>query len=1666
MQTSAESSEYKRKYEEYLNLLRKNEFILEPKNIENKKIFDNAFAAFKEEQNKKNQEEYDLNTNENFLKEINPLLEDLPEEKKKNEEEYDLNTNENWKKILEIQKKAAQVKNEVSDLNVKAVEMPGKSTLEDCQQLYDPCTREPTDLFSLEKRVKDLKRKQNVSPVRLYGLSNESSNFEFLTRVFINPEISLDDMVAFKLAEGGQVGSDIFEVLSRLFVYFGGMEGVNLRDDGNYKFMKKIEDTVPEIYSNATEALKRMKCKATRAMGISDITLTLTRGKEGSIDITSAYCESICSPTETIETKTYLISVKWYKEEKNAEHYDLEKLFTAKERIVSAEQKPVGIIVFLKSKRDFEIAHNRSYRQYVREIGNSFFGWDEDVKPFLQEIRRSIFEQAEQKGISSLQALQSQYFTNSAKPVLSLQLHQDIIVTGICDKVESTNENIYLIGVLPRGGKTYIAGGVMREYLKRLKNETLNIFWITAAPTETKSQVQMDLIERFQDFNDFEFIEAKENEVLRKTKPYTVIFSSSQLLATNLKPKGTKPRDLLVDLVTGRQMINLVFFDEAHKTGGGERTKEEIDKIMKNYASINLPFIFLTATYYNILFEYQIQKSNTFIWDYTDVLSTRALATQSEQTNALDNLRKRFGELLVNKILDKRIRNGETLETMSKAYLGFPDLYFLSADFQEEAIARFTVENTYRPDSGFSLSAIFALKPDAALRDVKKSDKIRKDAYKVFQNLVNPRNMISLITPRESFTDSGEGGQPLIKEEGSLLEPTFLGRIDKLSSESKTRFRLDENPTLLMFMPTGGVGTIIFILEAAWASLLMSHPWWNARYEVACVVSDQKLSIENIESQLTLGDVGSNNIHVISDNYKSRIISLERKLQCEKSKGLVILAGETLSMGISLPCTDVVFLFNEKKSPDDIIQKMYRALTPSEGKTSAFVVDLNPVRSLAALYGYTKASHEETNAKSEILNIIYDTYSWDADVFEISLNKGTTSAPLSFQDRLNKLYEKAELDQEYRINEDIGGFEKTLGNNIRKQILETNPQLLAKIHSQFSGEKMKTAIRSLGLSTNTKVELQKGKLVIRTRIPGLSEEGKEEPIYEEQEYSVENFIETVADFVKYLAITSPESTLDRAIAEFESNITNNTGSSLQKNVIALIRSRTQIKGADDRLLLSLLLLAVKDFAHSSSERIFRQMKGKIDEKSTRKDKVLQIIHKHLTPRKRQKEEKGEVFTPVELVEAMLDKLPKSAWKDPELKWLDPANGIGNFPILAFYKLNEGLASWEPNENKRRKHIINNMLYMMELQSNNSRIARNLFSKLCEDCKPNILTVDSLTMTSDKLKAKGWPEKYDIIMGNPPFNAGGVLKGGGTLWPKFVRLAFNLVASDGYITFVHPPGWRKFFDPEDRENQGKIWYDIRNKGWGLNYINVSDKPPKYFPIVDYYVIHAKSDGKITKYNSEFLGIINSGEIELKFPFIPNMINNETISILNKLFSMDGKTINIIYNQSFKPTASDKSASGIPHYHFTSRTGEKQIYKKKYDVVPDYINKNKVLMTFKAGYEKGKLFAFYTDELIGTTNNSMYMLVNSKNEGEKIADFLNSNIITFLLKITQFSSPPNHINEFKILNQLKMPDSLNDYKLTESEKALINKVNGISEDFEMEKTDGGSRKRFNKTRKVKR
>ena len=51
---------------------------------------------------------------------------------------------------------------------------------------------------------------------------------------------------------------------------------------------------------------------------------------------------------------------------------------------------------------------------------------------------------------------------------------------------------------------------------------------------------------------------------------------------------------------------------------------------------------------------------------------------------------------------------------------------------------------------------------------------------------------------------------------------------------------------------------------------------------------------------------------------------------------------------------------------------------------------------------------------------------------------------------------------------------------------------------------------------------------------------------------------------------------------------------------------------------------------------------------------------------------GEVITPLDFAEKILDLLPKKVFQNPDLKWLDPCVGTGNFCVVLYKKLFQNL----------------------------------------------------------------------------------------------------------------------------------------------------------------------------------------------------------------------------------------------------------------------------------------------------------------------------------------------------------------------------------------------------------
>jgi len=130
-------------------------------------------------------------------------------------------------------------------------------------------------------------------------------------------------------------------------------------------------------------------------------------------------------------------------------------------------------------------------------------------------------------------------------------------------------------------------------------------------------------------------------------------------------------------------------------------------------------------------------------------------------------------------------------------------------------------------------------------------------------------------------------------------------------------------------------------------------------------------------------------------------------------------------------------------------------------------------------------------------------------------------------------------------------------------------------------------------------------------------------------------------------------------------------------------------------------------------------------------RLLQEIEGYNTYEKRK--DNDEVFTPPFLIDEMLDKLPKKVWSDPAKTWLDPCAGLGNFSVLILKRLMVGLKKWQPNPELRKKHILENMLFHVEMNPKSIEKLQKVLNPEGK-YKLNIKCGDFLSLDKPKSKA--------------------------------------------------------------------------------------------------------------------------------------------------------------------------------------------------------------------------------------------------------------------------------------------------------------------------------------------
>ena len=629
---------------------------------------------------------------------------------------------------------------------------------------------------------------------------------------------------------------------------------------------------------------------------------------------------------------------------------------------------------------------------------------------------------------------------------------------------------------------------------------------------------------------------------------------------------------------------------------------------------------------------------------------------------------------------------------------------------------------------------------------------------------------------------------------------SIFGRIKRkcIKSNSRTKLNNGDFTSQLWFLPFGVNMTINKVSEHL-----------KDRMSKNSILKNYEIKIVNSKKEYKLKDI------------KEEIKNWELKAKEEGKDGLILLAGNQLTLGITLPFVDIVFLFNDIVSSDKIIQMMYRCMTESMNnaendkinsgrKRMGFVVDLNISRVLNTLLDYN-VYKKDLNVEQKITYLVENNLiNIDSDLFESKENK-------------TKLVEK--LLHIWKADP-INNL-KILLRKIEENIIDLDTKDQKMLNQYFTSsvgdEKVNVKVQ---FDEESDEPLPDGKEIIKDG--GGGDDDTEEKTDDEQDTQNANISLTkdVLPFILPLNCILTINTEDRDILEMLNVIKSSP------SLLSVFNDQSFIWW-NKKDIIKLIEKIVEKYIkkNSSIYNIAIQFKMSLQSLIDKPQELLELIDSCLKPKQKEKQENGEVFTPMCLVFEMLDNLDKhyikehgqSIFTEITFKWFDPASGMGNFPIAVYLKLMEGLKTQIPNDEERKKHIIENMLYMSELNKKNVFICHQIFN-VNSQYKLNLYEGDTLELDV----VSEWEvalNSFDVILGNPPYNKGGIRSHTGkqlgekneTIWTKFIEKSFEWLKADGFLAFINPLSWLKKSHSLHNDMLEKhivwlkLWDDSQSKG---------------------------------------------------------------------------------------------------------------------------------------------------------------------------------------------------------------------------------------------------------------
>ena len=349
-------------------------------------------------------------------------------------------------------------------------------------------------------------------------------------------------------------------------------------------------------------------------------------------------------------------------------------------------------------------------------------------------------------------------------------------------------------------------------------------------------------------------------------------------------------------------------------------------------------------------------------------------------------------------ITDGLNEKGKTCKDIAYEYVNNPELSYLLPTLKEKYKGNTDLmdkDYNISEDSGDgkkinirnNLKEIFTLNPKPN-RTFKYKNAVNKLLSYIYDNVYN-----NLLEKQYNFVANGEGNF----HSQLWFMPTSMSKV---STKNKEEISKEDRAIVGPMLKNFGL-TII------------NHPKF-INFNV-CVVHSGKESEKN-EIISTFDEENPRKLYfqcITSSKYKGNvkkcIKDIENKSK-EAGKSLIILTGQRLRLGISLPCVDVAIHMDDIKSYDIIYQSMFRVLTERAGKTHGYFVDMVLDRAIQFFYKYTR--NNKKNRKIE--DITKDEVKKNLLLFDV----GSISKSIGFTKIEEPINSYSEIAENFRIDKE------------------------------------------------------------------------------------------------------------------------------------------------------------------------------------------------------------------------------------------------------------------------------------------------------------------------------------------------------------------------------------------------------------------------------------------------------------------------------------------------------------------------------------------------------------------------------------------------------------------------------------------------------------------------